>query len=252
MKIEFVTHCWNYWRCLSLQLSSFILYPTEEVEVIVSVCYSPEDTATTDRLNQIVGWLQDNGCPKNLELRLHPMENSLLFRRAIGRNMLALKTEADWVWFADCDMMFDGGAIDNLGRYLTNLEEESPDIKMVFPRYVRASTQENGDELIYSVGDVWDEPLRASLTGFHKKRYNAAIGGAQVVRKDVCVSKGYLNDYPQYRRPETRWKRTREDPLFRRKCIGSRGHPVVESNICDGVSRVRHTKRGRFDIGLEM
>jgi len=38
-----------------------------------------------------------------------PFEKESLFRRGIGRNQAALNTNAHWVWFTDCDLMFRKG-----------------------------------------------------------------------------------------------------------------------------------------------
>lgn len=252
MNIEIVTHCWQYWRCLSLQLSSFLLEPPSSVRVTISVCYSPEDLKTVKRLADIMGWMEINGHPETVDLRGVPFDRELLCRRAIGRNVLALETEADWVWFADCDMTFRGSSMDALGRELAVLGKERPDVKMVYPKFVQVPTQESGDKIIYGVDEKWDGPVEVDAKGFSRKRYHAAIGGAQVVRADVCHSEGYLNKFPRLRRPEKRWKRTREDPHFRKKCIGGNGHPISTPEVCGGIARIRHTQRGRFDIGLEM
>jgi len=248
MKIEFVTHCWQYWRCLTLQLSSFLLHPPSDTSVLVSVCYCPEDTLTQRRMGQIEEWSQATGMPDMVEFRGIAMEKEMLCRRAIGRNQLALTTDADWVWFADCDMVFRGHAIDALAGVLADAGEA----KMVYPQTVRATSQASGDKTIFNVDENWAGPVDVELESWGEKRYHAAIGGAQIVRADVCHSEGYLNKYPGYRRPEKVWKRTHEDPLFRRKCIGGRGMPVRDAVVCSGVGRVRHSQRGRFDIGLEM
>ncbi len=252
MKFEFVTHCWQYWRCLTYQVSSFLLEPPKDSYAILSVVYCPDDEATTKRLEQIGAWMSKNGCPENFELRLHPLEKSMLFRRSIGRNMLALNTEADWVWFCDCDMTFKGSAIDALAEELDRINSEDPDMTMVYPKRVRCTSQPAGDELIYSIKDEF-EPVALDYSSLGKKTYHAAIGGAQIVRQDVCHEEGYLDKYPQFRRPEyDHWKRTKEDPIFRRRCIGHRGLPVRNEKVVTGVARIRHTQRGRFDIGLEM
>lgn len=248
-KFEIVTHCWNYWRCLTLQLSSLHLDPPKETEVLISVCHTEEDVATAGRL-RLFGELD---WPENVTLNPVPMKKEELWRRAIGRNMCALRTQADWVWFADCDMIFYGEAIDRL-MSLDLLQGDAS--KMVYPRYVMATSQERGDEIIYGLGDDWSD-LKLTLpdmTGedWFRKNYRAAIGGAQCVDGNVCREKGYLNNHPKWQKPAHRWRRTYEDPVFRSQCIGHKGKTVRNTTVCTGIGRIRHTKRGRFDIGLEM
>jgi len=47
-----------------------------------------------------------------------PFEKESLFRRGIGRNQAALNTNAHWVWFTDCDLMFRKGCLDALAEQL--------------------------------------------------------------------------------------------------------------------------------------
>ena len=45
--------------------------------------------------------------PANVQLRPWSLADNLVTRRMIGRNLAALATEADWVWFTDCDYAFE-------------------------------------------------------------------------------------------------------------------------------------------------
>jgi hypothetical protein len=96
LKIEIVSHCWNYSHMLVRQLSSLVLFPPARAAVTMTVFYSEEDTATVRLLETFaskeipgVTW---NWCA---------LPKEQLFRRSIGRNQAALRTDADWVWFTD-------------------------------------------------------------------------------------------------------------------------------------------------------
>ena len=246
MKIEVVSHCWLYWRCLSLQLSSFFSDPPEEVDLSVTVFYSEEDEKTVARLADIAGSASLSSA--NVELNLIPLETQYLMRRAIGRNIAAKQTSADWVWFIDCDYLVTGKAMDRLGYLLSEKFSESG---MVFPRYAKATSQPVGDEIIFDVPEEWDGWHLVDKSKYDvTKGYGAAIGGVQIVDAKICHEQGYLADHPKWHRPADTWQRTYEDPHFRKRCVGHRGQVIKDAQFCDGVLRTRHTRRGRFDGGL--
>ena len=73
---------------------------------------------------------------------------------------------------------------------------------MVYPRYVMATSQEQGDGMIYGLGDDWAEELKLELPdlggkNWFRKNYQAAIGGSQCVDGRVCREKGYLDGHPK-------------------------------------------------------
>ena len=244
MKIEIVTHCWNYWRALTYQVSSLWLHPPKEVDVLLTVfCCPDQDKNTARRLEEMFSW----GLPPRVSMRVWELDQPQLCRRAIGRNMAAKKTRADLVWFIDCDMTLGYGVLDELPHEI----QREPSQILYYPRVVWVPTQERGDELIKMATDV-TRPIEVDQTGFTKHRYNRAIGGVQIVKGDACREAGYLPDSEKWQRPQETWARTFEDKVYRAhmdQIFGSgTGARIVLENVC----RIRHTQRGRFTKGLEL
>lgn len=259
-KLELVSHCWRYSRLLLLQASSLILHPPDpaKLSIIHTIFYSREDAETVAMLH----WLQRQQWPASVKWRHWPIETERLLRRAIGRNEACHDTKADWIWLADVDYLFGPGCLDALPEQLANVAGP-----LAYPRYaMRSPTDPAGDELIESVLlppdsadgdgsriDGCDCRLRdVDYAAGEIETTRRAIGGVQIYRGDVARDRGYLSDSPRWHRPADRWRRTYEDRAFR-GWLGDgngevRGEPVELPNLY----RVRHSKRGRFDIGVRL
>ena len=113
LNLEVVSHCWQYSHLLIYQLSSFINYPPTRLKVRVTIYANEEDTKTLALLRFIQSYKIEN-----VEWNWQFLPKEKLFRRAIGRNLAAKNTSADWVWFTDCDTVFHQGCLDNLAEQL--------------------------------------------------------------------------------------------------------------------------------------
>jgi hypothetical protein len=235
--LEIVTHCWRYGRLLAYQLSSLWLYPPRTPTTITVFFTHAGDQRTAIMVDHFA---RRPDKPPTVTLRPWELPPTQLFRRAIGRNLAALATTADVVWFADCDHVFGPGCIDSLMALM------SPSDKLVFPEVVHKCRHAFGDRLIQAVTEhgMWDAPLKK----FHPKRQIAAIGGIQIVTGATAREHGYLKDSRRWLRPAKRWVRTMEDPYFRR-CLGADyGRPLpIESTY-----RICHSKYGRLHLGVEL
>ena len=109
LSLEIVSHCWQYSNMLTYQLSSFVNHPPKKLSLTVTVFYSIEDEGTVDTLAYF-----SKLSPKNVTWNWQPLANGKLFRRGIGRNMAALTTKSDWIWYADCDIIFHENCLDSL------------------------------------------------------------------------------------------------------------------------------------------
>jgi hypothetical protein len=121
-----------------------------------------------------------------INFKLCPLREAQLFRRAIGRNIVASSTNADVVWFADCDYFYGEHCIDTL------IEKVTQDDIIHFPSNQLISiSHEDGDDLI--------ESNRVALlpmfdpNRFVPKRIGKSIGGLQVVTGNTSRNKGYLD-----------------------------------------------------------
>ncbi len=234
LELEIVSHCWRYSHLLIYQLSSLVLYPPEETSVTMTVFFSPEDPATVALLD----FFGHRKVPR-VRWNWQALEKTRLFRRALGRNLAARRTRADWIWFADCDLVFRAGAMDSAGRALA-----SRDDRLVFPRrHLITELLDPEDPILVSgrgaprLLDIGTDPECASYTPDVREK---AVGALQIVRGDVARAGGYCGTIPFYQRPVPRWRRTHEDRVFR-WLLGTHGTPVD----IEGIFRIRHQRKGR-------
>lgn len=233
MKLEIVSHCWRYARLLDYQLSSLVLYPPKETEVLMTVFFSDSDRETGAVVEHF-GGLLGSLCGGRVRLRGWVLPEEQLVRRGVGRNMAALATEANWVWFADCDFFFGAGALDALRR-----RTAETNANLVFPREVQGSrTHATGDKSIAAASGP-PRVLDIGREDFAPMRFSRATGGVQIARGDVVRRQGYCKDSARRAR-SLRWHVPREDVKFRRS-LGTKGTPIDLPN----VYRIRHSQRGQ-------
>jgi len=239
VNLEIVTHCWQYPRLLTYHLSSLVLNPPRNVNVTMTVFLTAEDTSTAEVL-RFFARLEK---PANVQLRAWQLPREKLVRRCIGRNLAALATEADWVWFADCDYVFGEGALDAIPQRVAGV-----DGSLVFPRKVLIHREHRlGDRAIERVTGgpriVWIDPNE-----FAPMRQRYAIGGIQIARGEVVRRLGYHKDSAWHRRPADHWQDTRLDAAFRRILGSPLGTPIDLPN----VYRIRHSVRGQDETGVRL
>jgi len=234
LRLEIVSHCWNYAPFLRFQLSSLVEYPPRTIDVTYSLYHAAEDADVVALLDRITAI----DVP-NVTWNRQVLPREALFRRAIGRHRAALASEADWLWFADCDLIFHEGCLDSLAEALAGRRSG-----LVFPR------QEHVTELLPA-----DHPLLNQTPGprgtididpalFTPNRIEKAKGAFQIVHGDVARAAGYCGTIALYQRPSTLWRKTYEDTVFRR-LIGYEGEPVDVR----ALYRVRHVEKGRYVKG---
>lgn len=230
LSIEIVSHCWGYSRLLAYQLTSLIDNPIKDARVRMTVYYGEEDTSTVQLLDFVAQHDVDN-----VTWNWQAMPKEQLFRRAIGRNIAAKATDADWIWFTDCDMTFQHNCLDSLNTALQGRQDA-----LVYPR-IESKTD------AYTEGD--DSPnaleapelLRADTEAFVPHSITRATGPLQITHGDVARAVGYCADVPFYQQPQERWQKTYEDRMFRWLL----GTPGVAIDV-DGVCRVQHVDKGRY------
>jgi len=112
--LEIVSHCWQYAHLAIYQFSSLVNYPPTKLRVTHSLYYAEEDTETAALAADFAARQV-----ANVTWRAIAMPKAELYRRAIGRHRAALATTADWIWFADCDLIFGKNCLDSLSEHLT-------------------------------------------------------------------------------------------------------------------------------------
>lgn len=231
IKLEIVTHCWNYARFFVYQLSSLVKYPPTTMQVRFTVFYSEDDQATAKLLEHF----QTLTVP-NVEWNFQPLATPLLLRRAIGRNRAAKQTKADWVWFADCDMVFHEDCLDTLEQLLKGRQEILlfPDTLLVTPLLTEA------DPMI-SAGKDKTELLEVDKTKFKPRKFDRATGAIQIIHGEVARNCGYCDDLAVYQKPKFHWTKTYEDRAVR-WLLGTQGVPIALPNLL----LIRHAEKGRY------
>lgn len=232
LEVEIVSHCWDYSRLLAHQLTSLVDHPVRDARVTMTVFHARED-APTVRLLEFFGGFDLPNVTWNF--RILPKER--LFRRAIGRNLAARKTSADWVWFTDCDLTFQANCLDSL-----NAELQGRDDALLYPA-VESKTDAYADPGSGVADNALAMPqlLRVDPADFIAHRVTRATGPLQITHGDVARAVGYCDAVPFYQRPAARWQKADEDRMFR-WLLGTQGVPVE----VDGVCRVQHVEKGRY------
>ncbi|MDX5299123.1 MAG: glycosyltransferase family 2 protein [Gammaproteobacteria bacterium] len=231
LHVEVVSHCWNYAHFLVYQLSSLVNYPPQTVDVTMTVFYCPEDRRT----QALLDFFARQSVP-NVRWNWQALPRESLFRRGIGRNKAALATDADWVWFTDCDLMFREGCLDRLGELLQGRRDA-----LVFPREERCTDLLAEDNPMLQAGAGEPQVLDIDTSTFTSKFPGKATGPLQIAHGDVCRAVGYCRHIGIYQQPVDAFAKCHEDRAFR-WLIGSQGTPLP----IPGVYRIRHLEKGRY------
>ena len=232
LTIEIVSHCWQYAHLLAYQLSSLVNFPPTRARVRMTVFHAVEDARVRDML-AFFGAIQVPGVSWNWQA-LPPGE---LFRRSIGRNRAARGTPADWVWFADCDILFHRDCMDTLADQLQGRRDP-----LVYPKEERVTAMlEETDPLLMAERD------RPRVVDIDPDEFKLLVnpprakGAYQIVHGDAARQRGYCEQLTVFQRPAPRWAKTYEDSAFR-WLLGFDGVGLDVS----GVYRIRHVRKGRY------
>ena len=234
LSVEVVSHCWNYSRFLAYQLSSLVHFPPQALKVTMTVYYAPEDEATQALLDFFGS--QDI---ENVHWNWRPIPKEELFRRGIGRNRAALATEADWVWFTDCDLMFREGCLDTLAERLQGRTEA-----LLYPREERATPLLAEDDPVLTRSAKGPSLVDVDDQNFTTRRIDRATGPMQITHGDVARACGYCPTLRLYQQPADHFCKAYEDRAFR-WVLGTQGISIS----LPGVYRIRHAEKGRYREG---
>ena len=231
LTLEVVSHCWNYAHFLVYQLSSLVLNPPHSLDVTMTVFYAPEDRKTAD----LLAFFSTQTAP-NVTWNWQPLDKPELFRRGIGRNRAALASNADWVWFTDCDLMFRDGCLEQLAEALQGRQDA-----LLFPREERVTELLADDNPLLQEGGAAPQVLDIDTTVFTSNTPGRATGPLQIAHGDVCRAVGYCRHIRIYQTPVTQFAKCHEDRAFR-WLLQSQGAPID----VPGVYRIRHIQKGRY------
>jgi len=233
--LEVVIHCWKYARLLTYQLSSLYLHPLRDGELSVTVWHAPTEDPDTVRVLKFFSSLRP---VPGLTWSWRCLPHEYLVNRAIGRNLSALETQAEWIWFADADYVVREGFLDTMLALLR--VQTTP---LIYPEVVQATTHEDGARLIEDMSRIFAEcgPQVVEVTedGLIEQRFSKAIGGVQFAKGEACRSLGYCNKPREQQPYGGNWRPDVEDRKFRLS-LGTPGAPV----LVPGLVRIRHGERG--------
>ena len=231
LSLEIVSHCWRYAHLLAYQLSSLVLHPPTRLDVTVTVYYAVEDGDTVALL-AFFGAQHIPGVTWNWQ----PLQRGRLFRRAIGRNLAALATHCDWIWFTDCDVVFHAGCLDGLADALQGRRDT-----LVFPREEHSTGLLPPSDPLLQATRGPPQVVDIDLARFHARQRDRATGPLQIAHGDVARACGYCAGLPAYQRPSRHWPKLREDRAFR-WLLRTQGEPIDVPGVC----RIRHLSKGRY------
>jgi hypothetical protein len=211
MQTELVVHAYGpFYACLlARQLRSLAYIPN----VTVTVCHANSEAhVIADAVEGIQG----------VDVRWLPLELPQLLNRAIGRNLVAKSSHADWVWFTDCDYLFSRECVASLAKL------DPHKACMYYPQTVQKS-----------VGYFDDDPY--AEFAFEEAKNRKAIGGIQIVPGGLARLYGYLDGIDRCHVPAVgdRMYNPHEDHIYRNWLIEQTGLPIVAAAI-PGVYRLRH------------
>lgn len=245
MKIEVVSHCYcppgvnTYAQHLKWQWVSLCNFPTNCHEVTLMVCYTRSDSTTLDMAKA----LYDYPHPENVKLRGMDLLPSMLFRRAIGRNLVALESKADVVYFTDVDYFWMGGFFDAVAEHM------SPESGLCMPSHIWIAKEHAAcQELVESQRGAMT--VRWKEGDFVRRKQRICIGGVQLVGGDFARRHGYLNC--------TKWVQPVDSSAGFRSCVCDRQFRAWRKKLDPRPTerldlphcyRLRHTMDGRdYDL----
>lgn len=231
LNIEVVSHCWKYAHLLNYQLSSLVRFPPTRAHIVMTVFYCEEDLATA----KLLDFFAKQQVP-NVRWNWRALPKQALFRRAIGRNIAALQTDADWIWFTDCDLMFREACIDTLVEQLQGRRDT-----LVYPRIERCTSLLTNEDPMLSFDPQNIEVEDVDTSQFDEYVKTRATGPLQITHGDVARHCGYCKALPYYQQPSDIWCKAHEDRAYR-WLLRTQGTPLE----IPGVYRIRHIFKGRY------
>ena len=233
LSLEIVSHCWNYSHLMAYNLSAYVNHPPKNIDVTVTVFYSPEDAETANMLDYFAG-INVPGITWNWQL----LPTDQLLRRAIGRNKAALNTKADWIWYIDCDLIFHQGCLDSLASSLLQRKDA-----LLFPKSENVTSLLEDKNPILNNGDK-PQLVDIDTKLFQPNAITRAVGAYQITHGDIARACGYCNNISVYQTPEAHWRKTYEDRTYR-WLLRTQGIAIE----IPAIYRIRHQSKGRYNKG---
>ncbi|HKJ91200.1 MAG TPA: glycosyltransferase [Oceanipulchritudo sp.] len=231
LHLEIVSHCWQYAHLLIYQLSSLVKNSPADLDVTMTVFYAREDEET----RALLAFFGEKDLP-SVTWNWRSLSREHLFRRAIGRNLAARETSADWIWFTDCDLFFGKGCLDGLAHALQSAREP-----LVFPGIEWCTDLLPPEAPALQQGRKGPQVLPPPAVDFKPHNPTRATGPLQITHGEAARRFGYCNNLSYYQQPASHWCKAHEDRAFR-WLLGSQGKALD----IPAVHRIRHLNKGRY------
>ena len=112
LRLEICIHCHNYQKRLCWMLSSILQQQGEKPDILVSISYLPNSGNPTTE--SVIKLFREKG----LDILDIPLTAGQESNRAIPRNIRAKETKADWILFADSDLVYEPLFFEDVRRQL--------------------------------------------------------------------------------------------------------------------------------------
>lgn len=238
--IELVSHCWSgddvpiYHCLLQLQATSLLL-SQHTVDVRYTVFYAEDD----ERTKRVIDLFQSRLRGRGIDFNPYVLPHGELFKRMLGRNLAALNTKADLIWFMDVDYLCLDKSLDQICEQA----DKHPEANLMHPFNIEVHKEHRlGDDLIAVVNDNLGAIIEINREDFKGHYCSYAFGGIQIGRGSWCRENGYINHREDWLEPlenPVHFMDTPSDRQFRIQCKPSVGLLV------DGIYRIRHSRTGR-------
>lgn len=209
IKLEICIHCHNYQHRLCWMLSSILQQKGDIPELIVSISYLPK--SGDPNTEEVISFFKDQGL-KIIPLELEEGQQQ---NRAIPRNIRAKQTMADWILFADCDMVYDELFFEDIKKQLQTdkyknetrvIGADRHSLNIAFCiKYFEEDVKDYPCEIENVSSLVSNWPVR----WVHGKRIaagNFQLANVNAIREKGGIYSGRQRDF---------WRRTKSDRQFR-------------------------------------
>ncbi len=215
--LEICIHCFRNQRRLTWMLSSILQQKGEIPNIIVNISHTDNDgTPTTE---EVCNFFRDKG----LNIKETKVTEKEVSNRAFARNIQSTETTADWILFADSDMVYSEYFFDDLHKKLKTILK---DIELVMGADRYSLNDQFCIEYFEKDKNVYPciiENVGKIAAEFPVKRKcgsGIAPGNFQLISGKVLKGKckGKITD-----RPGDHWRRTKGDRALRVRVGGRVG-----------------------------
>ncbi len=112
MNLEITIHCYNYQRRLTWMLSSILQQKGDIPNITISISYTPNNG--NPKTEDVIKLFREKGL-NIIDIVLTPEQ---IPNRSIARNLRTKETKADWMLYADCDLVYDPEFFANIKQQL--------------------------------------------------------------------------------------------------------------------------------------